>query len=216
MNYKTAKMLITMALTDKLQPSPDIEHYKLQLMLRTGVQATTKEGRVFHVTPTGLNLEWLMKALREEESPYTKVQFTGKRCEILTERAELDSVAWDAAKTLAAKIHQQGGTLPVELRPFAPSIIKRRNRPLKKGRKEQENLYRDQCIGEVIYSLYKAGFKPITKNSNSTNRNSACHAVADVLATLKIGRSYGAIKTIWRKYKKFYCSSFPAIEVSTS
>ena len=45
MNYKTAKTLVLMALKDKLQPSPDIEHYKLQLMFRTGVLAITKGGR---------------------------------------------------------------------------------------------------------------------------------------------------------------------------
>ncbi len=203
MNYEQAKRLISKKLQTELYHPYGMERYKMILMLRTGIEVTTSTGSTYKPLPIGTNLEWLIKALCEKESPFVKIQFTGKRASTLVELSKNDPTAWDAAKELAAKILEQGDPLPAELRQFTIEILRGSDRPKKQGRYRAENLHRDQCVADSIYTLNECGFKPLTKNSNESENNSACHIIVEVLAKLGDAISYDAVKSIWKNYKEF-------------
>lgn len=203
MNYEQAKRLISKKLQTELYQPYGMERYKMVLMLRTGIEVTTEKGRIYKPLPLGINLEWLIKALCGKESLFVKIRFTGKRTANLVELAKNDPIAWDATKELTAKILEQGDPLPVELRQFTIEILRGGERPKKQGRYKAENLYRDQCVADSIYTLHECGFKPLTKNSNESENNSACHVVVEALAKLGDMISYDAVKSIWKNYKEF-------------
>lgn len=202
MNYEQAKRLISKKLQSELYQPHGMERYKMVLMLRTGIEVTTEKGRTYKPLPLGINLEWLIKALYGKESPFIKIRFTGKRAANLVELAKNDSIAWDATKELTVKILEQEDPLPAELRQFTIEILRGGERPKKQGRYRAENLYRDQCVADSIYTLHECGFKPLTKNSNESENNSACHVVVEALAKLGDMISYDAVKSIWRNYKE--------------
>lgn len=202
MNYEQAKRLISKKLQTELYQPYGMERYKMVLMLRTGIEVTTEKGRIYKPLPLGINLEWLIKALCGKESPFIKIRFTGKRAANLVELAKNDSIAWDATKELIAKILEQGDLLPIELCQFTIEVLRGSERPKKQGRYRAENLYRDQCVADAIYTLNECGFKPLTKNSNESKNNSACHVVVEALAKLGDMISYDAVKSIWRNYKE--------------
>ena len=203
MNYEQAKRLISKKLQTELYQPYGMERYKMVLIFRTGIEVTTEKGRIYKPMPLGINLEWLIKALCGKESPFVKIRFTGKRAANLVDLAKNDSIAWDAAKELVAKILEQGDPLPAELRQFTIEILRGGERPKKQGRHKAENLYRDQCVADSIYTLHECGFKPLTKNSNESENNSACHVVVEALAKLGDMISYDAVKSIWKNYKEF-------------
>lgn len=203
MNYEQAKRLISKKLQTELYQPYGMERYKMVLMLRTGIEVTTEKSRIYKPLPLGINLEWLIKALCGKESLFVKIRFTGKRTANLVELAKNDPIAWDATKELTAKILEQGDPLPVELRQFTIEILRGGERPKKQGRYKAENLYRDQCVADSIYTLHECGFKPLTKNSNESENNSACHVVVEALAKLGDMISYDAVKSIWKNYKEF-------------
>jgi len=202
MNYEQAKRLISKKLQTELYQPYGMERYKMVLMLRTGIEVTTEKGRTYQPLPLGINLEWLIKALSGKESPFVKIRFTGKRASNLIDLAKHDPIAWDAARELTVKILEQEDPLPPELRQFTIEILKGDERPKKQGRYRAENLYRDQCVADSIYTLHECGFKPLTKNSNESENNSACHIVVEALAKLGDMISYDAVKSIWRNYKE--------------
>lgn len=203
MNYEQAKRLISKKLQSELYQPYGMERYKIVLMLRTGIEVTTEKGRIYRPLPLGINLEWLIKALCGKESPFVKIRFTGKRASNLVDLAKNDPIAWDATKELTAKILEQGDPLPAELSQFTIEILRGSERPKKQGRYRAENLYRDQCVADAIYTLNECGFKPLTKNSNESENNSACHVVVEALAKLGDVISYDAVKSIWKNYKEF-------------
>ncbi len=203
MNYEQAKRLISKKLQTELYQPYGMERYKMVLILRTGIEVTTEKGRIYKPLPLGINLEWLIKALCGKESPFVKIRFTGKRASNLVDLAKNDPIAWDATKELISKILEQGDPLPVELRQFTIEVLRGGERPKKQGRYRTENLYRDQCVADAIYTLNECGFKPLTKNSNESENNSACHVVVEALAKLGDMISYDAVKSIWKNYKEF-------------
>lgn len=202
MNYEQAKRLISKKLQTELYQPYGMERYKMVLMLRTGIEATTEKGRIYEPFPLGINLEWLIKALCGKESPFVKIRFTGKRASSLIDLAKHDPIAWDAAKELTAKFLEQEYPLPIELRQFTIDLLRGSERPKKQGRYKIENLYRDQCVADAIYTLHECGFKPLTKNSNDSENNSACHVVVEALAKLGDMISYEAVRSIWKNYKE--------------
>jgi len=203
MNYEQAKRLISKKLQTELYQPYGMERYKMVLMLRTGIEVTTKKGRIYKPFPLGINLEWLIKALCGKESPFVKIRFTGTRAPNLVEFAKYDPLAWDATKELIAKILEQGNPLPPELCQFTIKVLRGEEGPNKQGRYRAENLYRDQCVADAIYTLHECGFKPLTKNSNDSQNNSACHVVVEALAKLGDMISYEAVRSIWKKHKEF-------------
>lgn len=203
MNYEQAKRLISKKLHAELYQPYGMERYKIVLMLRTGIEVTTEKGRNYKPLPLGINLEWLIKTLCGKKSPFVKIRFTGKRASNLVELAKNDPIAWDATKELAVKILEQEDPLPTELRQFTIGVLRGSERPKKQGRYRAENLYRDQCVADAIYTLNECGFTPLTKNSNESENNSACHVVVEALAKLGDMISYDAVKSIWKNYKEF-------------
>jgi hypothetical protein len=203
MNYEQAKRLISKKLQSELYQPYGMERYKMVLMLRTGIEVTTEKGRIYRPLPLGINLECLIKALCGKESRFTKIRFTGQRASNLVELAKNDPIAWDGTKELTAKILEQGDPLPAELRQFTIEILRGCERPKKQGRYRAENLHRDQCVADSIYTLHECGFTPLTKNSNESENNSACHVVVEALAKLGDVISYDAVKSIWKNYKEF-------------
>lgn len=203
MNYEQAKRLISKKLQTELYQPYGMERYKMVLMLRTGIEVTTEKGRIYKPFPLGINLEWLIKALCGKESPFVKIRFTGTRAPNLVEFAKYDPIAWDATKELIAKILEQGDPLPPELLQFTIKVLRGEEGPNKQGRYRAENLYRDQCVADAIYTLHECGFKPLTKNSNDSQNNSACHVVVEALAKLGDMISYEAVRSIWKNHKEF-------------
>ncbi|MBX9923877.1 MAG: hypothetical protein K2Y01_07180 [Rhabdochlamydiaceae bacterium] len=203
MNYEQAKRLISKKLQTELYQPYGMERYKMVLMLRTGIEATTEKGRIYQPVPLGINLEWLIKTLCSKESYFVTIRFTGKRAANLVELTKHHPTAWDAAKELAAKILEQGDPLPPELRQFTIKVLRGEEGPNKQGRYRAENLYRDQCVADAIYTLHECGFKPLTKNSNDSQNNSACHVVVEALAKLGDMISYEAVRSIWKNHKEF-------------
>ena len=56
MNYEQAKRLISKKLQAELYQPYGMERYKMVLMLRTGIEATTEKGRIYEPFPLGINL----------------------------------------------------------------------------------------------------------------------------------------------------------------
>jgi len=199
MNYAQAKKLIV----EKLKASPHdpdgSNHYKTILMLRTGVEIKTKEGRTKVTFPIGINLKWLIAHSEGKESPYTSLKFTGRNLDNLIAFAEYDSLAWEAAHDLIDKILEQNDPLPEKLRLFLKS---KKKKPKKRGPHPSKYLDRDQLIVECIYLLKECKYAPLAKNASHCEPNSAFHIIAESFSEIGIEVFYDAIRSIWRDYKK--------------
>lgn len=88
--YQLAKNIIKDQLQALLQVhQSEIIVIKFLYMFWTGVEVTTKNGKISHLYPIGPFLEWLIEILNQEESPYKKIpgsenpivkmRFTGER-----------------------------------------------------------------------------------------------------------------------------------------
>jgi hypothetical protein len=221
MNYEIAVKLVLAELKKKLSLDRGIEHYKMMLAFRTGIKGVTKKNLTLNVTPIGLNFEWVISCLEKKKSPYVTIRFTGKRSAELLELAKFDSTAREVARWLAARMLEQGDLPPLELRKFTAQIlddklITAKDMKSTRGRKEGENLYRNQCIADVIFFLKISGYRPITRNILAKKHNSACDAIVDALMQLRIPLSYDGVKSVWDKYKKLYCPAEQVVEASVS
>ncbi|MEI8125746.1 MAG: hypothetical protein WCG42_08330 [Parachlamydiaceae bacterium] len=210
--YQLVKNFITHQFQNLLQIHlEDLVLSKLLYIFWTGVEATTKDGKTYEVCPIGDHLNWMIEIFSKKESPYKKIKgdenpfvklrFTGKSLTHLLQQANHDSIAWDAAKILAAIMLTQDNKLPKGLQDFVTKALLSEGPAQKRGQNPIKKLHRDSCIVMLVAEFEKNGFLPATKCSAFSSTLSICDAVVEAFSELGISLSYEAVKSIWDKRK---------------
>lgn len=181
---------------------------KYLYMLSTGVEMTTRGGKVTKPPPTiGPFLGWMIKvfeggcAPEYARDPFEKIRFTGEFLDDLLKDAQSIDVARTAARELTAIFLKQDKNIPEKLHPFLFDVLGNDQPKRKRGRHPLENLHRDVCIVMLLIAIEKMGYKPITRNTDPIygNTRSLCDVMEAALNSLGIRLSYEAIKAIWRR-----------------
>lgn len=206
--YQLAKIIIKHELEVIRQfLNDELNLAKYLYMFWTGIEITTNDGKVHEVYPLGPFRGWLIEAMNQEKNPYKKsseninpikkMRFTGKSVTSLLQQAEIDPVAWDAAKMLATKINEQGDELPKELHEFVIKTLNS-NGPIKKrGPSKKKKIQRNTCIVMLISELERIGISYATKSSCYSEALSICDAVVEVLHDLGEPIDYDAVKSVY-------------------
>ena len=125
----------------------------------------------------------------------------GKSAEALRRYVDLSEKKpdyWEAVCLIAARLLRENTPLGEDLRLWLADVMdgERKQPKRKPGKRPYANVGRDIHVRAAITVLEGLGLRP-TRNAESAQRESACDAVAEVLAEFRQALSYEAIAKVW-------------------
>lgn len=191
-----AEHLIKSVLQDCLPIQNGKDRWIKVSILRTGLIARTKKGRITYPYPIGITQKWLIDFVEGKQSPYTEIRFTAKNITDLLRLAEFDPCAKDAIHKLYDILLEQGDTPPTPILHFLNRSLKSKSPQHKRGPCKTELVYRNLSIIECLMTLETFGYFPMTKSSGELGDNSACHLISNSLIEMNINIGYEGVKKI--------------------